>query len=100
MQTEAMRAPAACLPRSQSASRSNRPWGAVVIGVYRSQTMMTSKGLPSSIDSCGSTRTLPKQRNGATSVATIRTSSSASPGSPMVMSGYVAPTELRTSYRP
>ena len=36
--------------------------------------MTTSKGRPSSIDSCGSTRMPPKQRNGAGSAATIRTS--------------------------
>ena len=34
--------PRACICRSHAASRTKRPRGAVVIGVYRSQTMITS----------------------------------------------------------
>ena len=100
MQTDAMSAPPPCMRRIHSASRANRPCGAVMIGVYRSHTMTTSNGSPSTIDSCGSTRMPPKQRNGSGSAATIRTSRSASPGSPMVMSGKTAPTDPRTSNRP
>ncbi len=64
-----------------------RPRGAVWIGVYMSQTITASAASTSSIERWGSTRMLPKQRNGSFVAPTIDTSSSASPGSPVVMSG-------------
>ena len=76
------------------------PVGGSVIGVYMSQITTTSTSSAASTAIAGSTRTLPKQRNGSAVAATMKTSRSASPGAPTVMSGKTAPTDSRTSYRP
>ena len=98
--TVAISDPPACIWRSHSTSRAKRPWGGASIGVYLSHTITTSARSTSSMAACGSTGTLPKQRNGSVLAATMRTSSRASPGSPVVMSGNTAPTDIRTSYNP
>jgi hypothetical protein len=55
------------------------------IGVYISQTTTASASQTSSIAACGSTRTLPKQRNGYVPAAAIVTSSCESPSWPTVV---------------
>src|SRR2546428_683220 len=63
------------------------------MGAYMSQTIATSTSPTSLSAAWGSISTLPKQRNGSRVAATMTTSRSASPGSPVVMSGYTAPTD-------
>ena len=83
VQTEAISRAAGVHPPQPRRSRVGSARAAAYrSGVYMSQTIATSTRSMSSIAACGSTSTLPKQRNGCRPAATISTSSSASPGSP------------------